>query len=181
MSTALDRVVSESRTIHISKNRDFIQIRSAGPKDIEMLGVLWFYQRSYHEQWDELYASIPSAQHDWKKVVESYFDQPNHCILIAEDTDGKIVGYIHGSFHPWPMSPYQQYGSLNTIAVIPEAQGQGIGKKLVRALLKWFKNQNIQHISIHVDFRNRIALKLYQDVGFRPYQQRLMLNLAIED
>ncbi|MFX1537027.1 MAG: GNAT family N-acetyltransferase [Promethearchaeota archaeon] len=181
MSTILERLISESQTLHISKNRDFLQIRPANPKDIEMLGVLWFYQRCYHELWDELYASVPSAQHDWKKLVESYLDQPNHCILVAEDIDEKIVGYIHGSFHPWPMSPFQQYGSLNTIAVTPGAQGQGIGKRLVRALLKWFKKQDIEHISIHVDYRNRIALKMYKNVGFRPYQQRLMLNLAIEN
>ncbi|MFX0065127.1 MAG: GNAT family N-acetyltransferase [Candidatus Hermodarchaeota archaeon] len=181
MSIILDRAVSESQRLYISKNRDFLQIRPANLKDIETLGVLWFYQRCYHEQWDELYASVPSAQHDWKKLIESFLDQPNHCIFIAEDIDGKIVGYIHGSFHSWPMSPYQQYGSLNTIAVTPEAQGQGIGKRLVRTLLRWFKKQNIRHISIHVDYRNQIALKLYQSVGFRPYQQRLMLNLSMED
>ena len=69
MSTILDKTVSESQIVRVSKNRDFIQIRRANPKDIKILGVLWFYQRCYHEQWDELYASVPSAQQDWEKLV----------------------------------------------------------------------------------------------------------------
>ena len=91
-----------------------------------------------------------------------------------------IVGYVHGSYHPWPISPFQCYGSLNTIAVAEEAQGQGIGKNLIRCLLGWFQMQKVQHISLFVDFRNQIALQLYQDMGFRSYQHRLMLTLVSE-
>ncbi|MFX0095135.1 MAG: GNAT family N-acetyltransferase [Candidatus Hodarchaeota archaeon] len=88
------------------------------------------------------------------------------------------MGYVHGSFYPWPMSPHKYYGSLNTIAIRPEAQGQGIGTKLVHQLLAWFQAQNIQYISVHVDYRNQPALRLYEKMGFRAYQQRLMMDLS---
>lgn len=162
----------------IPHQRCDIQIRSAQLDDIEVLGDLWLYHRSYHKQWDILYAINPSAQKEWEKQLKTYLNHSNHCILVAEDVTGKVVGYIHGSFHTWPLSPFQYYGSLNTITVAKEAQGQGIGKQLVINLLSWFKEQQIDHISLHVDYRNRIALQLYQDVGFRPYQHRLMLDLA---
>ena len=143
------------------------------------MSELWLYHRRYHEQWDNVYFTIPAAQQKWGEQLKRYLSQSNHCVLIAENVQGKVVGYIHGSFHPWPMSPFQHYGSLNTISVAEDAQGQGIGKKLVKKLLEWFKTHQIQYISLHVDHRNQIALKLYQDIGFRPYQQRLMLNLVI--
>ncbi|MFX1250728.1 MAG: GNAT family N-acetyltransferase [Promethearchaeota archaeon] len=175
----MSRLVTKSAPkLYIPQQKCNIQIRSANLEDIEILGDLWYYHRNHHKQWDNLYAIIPSAQKEWEKQVKTYLNQSNHCILVAEDRTGKVVGYVHGSFHAWPLSPFQYYGSLNTITVAEEAQSQGIGKQLVKNLLSWFKEQQIDHISLHVDYRNRVALQIYHDVGFRPYQHRLMLDLA---
>ncbi|MFX0092231.1 MAG: GNAT family N-acetyltransferase [Candidatus Hodarchaeota archaeon] len=152
-------------------------IRAGHAEDVEILGALWLYQRNHHKQWDKRYATLASGQEEWKDFIKACLDQSNHCILVAEDWLGRVIGYIHGSFYPWPMSPNEYYGSLNTIAINPEAQGQGIGKKLVQALLDWFREENIQHISVHVDYRNRIALRLYKKLGFQSYQYRLMIDL----
>ncbi|MFX1537306.1 MAG: GNAT family N-acetyltransferase [Promethearchaeota archaeon] len=106
-----------------------IRIRLANKEDIELLSNLWLYQRRHHEYWDNIYAMTPSAQQKWGEQLKNYLSQSNHRVLIAEDMLGKVVGYVHGSFHPWSMSPFQHYGSLNTISVAEEAQGQGVGKK----------------------------------------------------
>ncbi|MFX1255060.1 MAG: GNAT family N-acetyltransferase [Promethearchaeota archaeon] len=180
MTTVLTKPISDSQFHPLSQEESNISIRYASLNDLSELGELWFYQRLYHEQWDELYVSIPAAQELWKKQIRSYLEQSNHCVIVAEDKKGKIIGYIHGSYHPWPMSPFQCYGSLNTIAVAEEAQGQGIGKNLIRCLLEWFQKQHVQHISLFVDYRNQNALQLYRGMGFRSYQHRLMLTLVCE-
>ncbi|MFX1253508.1 MAG: GNAT family N-acetyltransferase [Promethearchaeota archaeon] len=177
MSVVLTKEGSESLSMQILNQTIDIRIRSANPKDIPALGELWIYHRHYHEQWDNRYATIPSAQKKWEEQIELYLNHLNHCILVAEDKLGKIIGYVHGSFHSWPNSPFQNYGSLNSITVAEEVQGQGIGKNLIQSLLNWFKKHQIQHISLHVDYRNQNALKLYYKTGFRAYQHRLMLNL----
>ncbi|MFX0061673.1 MAG: GNAT family N-acetyltransferase [Candidatus Hermodarchaeota archaeon] len=178
MSMMLTKSGSESQTLWTIQKTENIQIRPAELDDVEILGELWLYQRCFHEQWDEIYVAIPMAQQMWQEQLKSYLNQSNHCVFVAKNVLEKIVGYVHGSFHPWPVSPFQFYGSLNTIAVAEESQGQGIGKKLIRKLLEWFKEHQIKYISLHVDYRNQNALKMYQDLGFHPYQQRLMLDLG---
>ncbi|MFX1255941.1 MAG: GNAT family N-acetyltransferase [Promethearchaeota archaeon] len=175
-----DTVQDDRSTQDIRKSPLSFQIRSANQEDIEMLSELWIYHRQHHEQWDDLYTTISSAQQKWKEQLELYLNQSNHCVLVAEDLLGNILGYVHGSFHPWPTSPFQVYGSLNSITVLEDVQGKGIGKNLIKKLLEWFKIHQIQNISLHVDFRNEIALNLYQKVGFRPYQHRLMLRLTTD-
>lgn len=180
MAIILTKSISEVQTLQATQKADNIIIRSAKLEDVEILGELWLYQRRFHEQWDEIYVAIPMAHQKWQEQLKSYLNQFNHCILVAEDASSvnqQIVGYVHGSFHPWPVSPYQFYGSLNTIAVAQDSQNQGIGKKLVRKLFEWFKEHQIQHVSLHVDYRNQKALRLYRSLGFRSYQQRLMLDL----
>lgn len=157
-----------------------IYIRSAQIEDTEILAELWLVHRNYHKQWSELYSYIPTAQSDYVNQLIIWFHEQNHCILLAEDEYGKILGYIHGSCHPWPVSPFEHYGSLNTITVVEEARGRGIGKKLVNKILEWFKEHQIQHVSLHVDYRNDIALNLYRGVGFQHYHHRLILNLNTE-
>ncbi|MFX0090459.1 MAG: GNAT family N-acetyltransferase [Candidatus Hodarchaeota archaeon] len=178
MATVLRTSEQKSHLIPEVQQSRGIHIRSAHLEDLERLGDLWLGQRQHHQQWDDLYATSPRAQVKWKEQIHSALEQLNHCIFIAEDTQNKVVGYIHGSFYPWPFSPNKYYGSLNTIAIAEEVQGQGIGKKLVHKLLCWFKYQQINFISVHVDHRNWKALNLYQKVGFRAYQHRLMLDLG---
>ena len=157
-----------------------ISIRLAQIEEVEVLGELWLAHRDYHKQWGELYSYVPTAQLDWINQLIAWLHEQNHCIFLAEDEYGNVLGYIHGSYHPWPLSPFEYYGSLNTIAVLEEARGQGIGKKLVNRILDWFKEHQIQHVSLHVDYRNDIALNLYRGVGFHLYQHRLILNLNSE-
>ncbi|MFX0090574.1 MAG: GNAT family N-acetyltransferase [Candidatus Hodarchaeota archaeon] len=157
--------------------KEYPIIRTADQEDLDQLGQLWLMQRIYHQKWDEIYANAPSAVELWKKQVERSFTIPTEQIFVAEDETGRIIGYVAGGIYPWPMSPFQRYGSLNTIAIANRARGRGIGKQLAQALLTWFQSEQIQYVSLHVDYRNEIALQLYHSLGFRPYQERLMLTL----
>lgn len=155
------------------------QIRPAKWGDIPFLGDLWVYQRYHHLQWDKLYRTTASGLEEWKKYIQLCLEQSNHLILVAEDDLEKIVGYIHGSYYPWPFSPYEVYGSLNTLVINPEVKRRGIGKKLAKLLHIWFKKEGIRHISVHVDYHNTAALALYKKMGFRSYQERLICEIEL--
>ncbi|MFX1532908.1 MAG: GNAT family N-acetyltransferase [Promethearchaeota archaeon] len=177
MSIILTKSVIQDQSSKILDQTSKIYIRLAQIEDTEILAELWLVHRDYHKQWSELYSYIPTAQSSWVNQLITWFNEKNHCILLAEDEYGNVLGYIHGSYHPWPVSPFEHYGSLNTITVVEEARGRGIGKKLVIRLLSWFKEHQIQHVSLHVDYHNDIALNLYRSVGFQLYQHRMILNL----
>lgn len=54
------------------------------------------------------------------------------------------------------------------IAVKPEFQGKGIGKKIIREAIKKFNKKNI-FLEVHP---KNPALKLYQSVGFIEYSKK---------
>ncbi|MFX0064758.1 MAG: GNAT family N-acetyltransferase [Candidatus Hermodarchaeota archaeon] len=167
-------------TTHIESHsllKETVKIREAKKGDLDQLGQLWLIQRTFHQKWDELYAIIPSATDKWKKGIEKALDIPTEQIFVAEDETGKLLGYVAGGIYSWPISPFQKYGSLNTIAVAENARRQGIGKQLALRLLGWFQKEGIRHIAIYVDYRNQVALQLYKSLGFREYQKRLILDL----
>ncbi|MGF1515854.1 MAG: GNAT family N-acetyltransferase [Elainellaceae cyanobacterium] len=59
---------------------------------------------------------------------------------------------------------------IETVAVLPEARGQGLGKALLRALLAERRSRRHSQVGITVINGNSRARHLYESIGFRPYQ-----------
>lgn len=59
----------------------------------------------------------------------------------------------------WPDEWY-----VDSIAVAPAYQGQGLATKLIEALPRFF---DVSLVGLNVDFQNQRALRLYQRLGFQ--------------
>jgi ribosomal-protein-alanine N-acetyltransferase len=59
-----------------------------------------------------------------------------------------------------------------TIAVVPPARRQGIGRKLLDTALAWAGSQGARAALLEVAVGNSAALALYQRVGFSPVGRR---------
>lgn len=91
---------------------------------------------------------------------------------VAEE-EGRILGYQISTATPMG-------GHLARLAVIPEAQGRGVGYALVHDLLMQFDRRGAQVVSVNTQQDNLTSLALYQKAGFRRtgeefpvYQYRL--------
>jgi GNAT superfamily N-acetyltransferase len=58
-------------------------------------------------------------------------------------------------------------GFVQRLAVKPEAQGHGLGKRLLLDGLHWLRGLNAHRIVVNTQMGNDAALGLYQQVGFR--------------
>lgn len=72
----------------------------------------------------------------------------------------KVVGYaICGAS--------EGRGFVQRLAVLPEAQGHGTGKRLLLDGLHWLRGLNANHIVVNTQVGNEAALALYRNVGFQ--------------
>lgn len=97
------------------------------------------------------------------RAFHSELDQ-GHYYLAARSDDGKtLLGYA-GLAVVGRRGDYE--ASVHTIGVVPEAQGQGIGKALLRALLT---RADELHAAVFLEVRtdNDPAVKLYEAHGFQ--------------
>jgi ribosomal protein S18 acetylase RimI-like enzyme len=77
---------------------------------------------------------------------------------VAESQD-KLVGYQISTATPLG-------GHLARLAVLPEYQGQGIGRALLHDLLDQFKRRGAQRVTVNTQSDNLASLHLYQKSGF---------------
>jgi putative acetyltransferase len=106
----------------------------------------------------------PSEAHWRKRLADSDLPGTRHIHLVAE-RDGQLLG--SAGLHPVNDSPRRAHAMGLGITVAGPAQGQGVGKALMRALLQvadqW---ANVLRIELTVFADNQRAIALYRSMGF---------------
>ncbi|MBR3107905.1 MAG: ribosomal protein S18-alanine N-acetyltransferase [Clostridia bacterium] len=97
----------------------------------------------------------PWSREDFVKEMTS-----NACAryLVAEEA-GKIIGFAGA----WIVL---DEAHITNIAVLQEYRGQGIGRALTEALLKYASNLGVVYATLEVRRSNEIAQNLYKSLGF---------------
>ena len=84
---------------------------------------------------------------------------------VAEDGDGRIIGYA-GLMCVLPIADVQ------TIAVVPEREGAGVGSRLLTLLIEEARRRGAADVLLEVRRDNPRAQRLYQWFGFRQIHVR---------
>jgi [ribosomal protein S18]-alanine N-acetyltransferase len=109
-------------------------------------------------------ALFPEEQ--WSETMFwSELAQDSRLYLVAErvDEDGKpeVVGYAG-------LCAYQGEAYIQTIGVVPDAQGTGIGSMLLTALLEDAVGRGQDVVTLEVRADNPTAQAVYERFGFLP-------------
>lgn len=90
--------------------------------------------------------------------------QPNAATWIAEH-NSKMLGF---AIAEWAGKPEELYAYIQTLEVLPEARGQGIGRQLLSLLEASAREAKAQAIWLHVDAENAPAIRVYESRNYQP-------------
>ena len=97
-----------------------------------------------------------TARMFWSELAQL---ETRHFLVALHD--GAVVGY--GGLCAYPDEAFVQ-----TLAVAPEVQGEGLGGLLLQALLDEAARRRKTTVSLEVRADNAPAQRLYERFGFRP-------------
>jgi RimJ/RimL family protein N-acetyltransferase len=98
-----------------------------------------------------------------KKWIENINHNPNALLLISE-MNSTMTGLLF--FIPNIKKKISHTGEFG-VSVHPNYQGQGIGRCLTEALIKWARdNRQIEKVILQVFSTNTTAINLYKKIGF---------------
>ena len=102
----------------------------------------------------------------WNTADEfaSYMDAPGVVVYLGRDVSGRIVAYF-GITH------YRDWGHLDRIGVVPEAQGRGFGLESLRCVVSLLAGAGATRIGLSTQATNTRSQHLYQRFGFRRTYQ----------
>ena len=156
---------------------DPVELVRGSEADIPSLEPLWVAVHHIHS------ASIPdlapyvSDEETWRERRELYrelFRKPKTFLFLARARDelvGYALGHIVGSAESWWSDTWHtgdRVGELESISVLPEHRGAGIGSALLGAVDAEFARLGVIDQVLGVLPGNVDAIRLYERRGFRP-------------
>ncbi|MCX7172226.1 MAG: GNAT family N-acetyltransferase [Proteobacteria bacterium] len=88
--------------------------------------------------------------------------------LVAEDKDGKLVGFVIGDLYIGEYGITQRAATLETIGIDPDYQHQGIGEQLINEFMNHLRALGVKKVSTLVDEDNVKMTHFFKANSFGP-------------
>ena len=156
------------------------RIERAHARDLVKVKHVWKamvkdYKRLSDGMWE-----VHEPGEAWARRHQQYLDWINDAsgvVFLAIDPDSEeIVGYaaLHFVMSGAAFDLGESYGDVETLAVLPERRGQGIGVSLLTACRKELERREIEYLTLETLASNAGALRLYERAGYKPFMVRLV-------
>ena len=154
------------------------KIRKAKISDAEDLAKLYFQFWEPHKNIDPLLEFEKKLT--FKNQVEfakKDIRKKNTYIFIAEE-EGNVLGFIEFLIKRNDKCfKIKKYGYLNSATTHKDYRGLGVAKALTKECLNFLKKKGITHIRTNVYNTNKIAMKTWIRLGFKPQSTFLIKKL----
>ena len=111
--------------------------------------------------------------------VEGWIADASGLVMLAEDAEGRLVGYTHAGENTLPYVHAEPGdGELKRIYVRREMQGTGLGRTLFEQALDWFGDRTVL---LGVWSENLKAQRFYTHYGFQKVGEYLFMVGATAD
>ena len=106
----------------------------------------------------------PSTVAQIERRFESLSRDPESAVLVAEDGDGRVVGWVHVVGQRYlEMDRYAEIGGL---VVDAAARRKGAGKALVAAAEKWAAGRGYGTMRVRSNMKRIEARPFYEGAGY---------------
>jgi ribosomal protein S18 acetylase RimI-like enzyme len=156
---------------------DDVTLRHGGADDLPLLEPLWLAIHHRHAASMPGLAPYVSDEESWAERRALYADllaKPGTVLVLAYG-GGAPIGYGMATVTPtgetWVADTWRtghRIGEVETLGVLPEFRGRGIGGRLLDVLDGELAAAGVRDVVIGALAGNAAAIRLYERRGFRP-------------
>jgi len=144
-----------------------ITIRPAIPDDVEAIARLS----------GELGYPTPPA--DVRRRLFDIKTSEDHAVLVAEDSPGSVVGWIH--VFRAPRLGGEPFAELGGLVVTEALRGHGIGSRLVAEAEEWASERGLTTLRIRTRTTRDDARLFYEELGFLLTKTQVVFERQLGD
>ena len=151
--------------------------------EIDRVKALWLSMVATHREVAGEELPIRPEEETWRRRRAQYVDWVGEggtgrmfVAVPAADPGAEPAGYILLTVGPpgptWEIG--ELAGDIESLAVAPEARGEGIGTMLMDHCRALLREEGIEYWTVAVVEANAGASRLYERVGFHPFYRTMM-------
>lgn len=145
--------------------------------DLDRLEPLWV--AVHHQHRDAMpqlapYVSDTETWHERRALYAGLFDEHDAVLLLAREGE-RLVGYALGYTMPatgtWLADTWStgtNIGEVESLSVLPEHRGRGLGSELLEQLHAGLRRLGAQDFILGALAGNEDAIRLYRRHGYQP-------------
>lgn len=152
-----------------------MNIRKANMNDFDALLDLHLQLEDSEIDFDSNLKPHAFATEEGKKKIKRGIYDKDFILLVCEDKEGTVVGFIDGEIINTPLVYYDNIASLNHICVDREYRRRGIGDLLFLAFYDEVVKRNAKYIKVLAFPQNKPAISFYKKhhlLEYSVYYQR---------
>jgi ribosomal protein S18 acetylase RimI-like enzyme len=136
-----------------------VTIRSATKADRELL-------RELRDEFQRELAKPAFLEEPWEAVADDVDETIREGVALVAEDDGEAVGYALASV----VAETPIRGHLYDLFVRERARRRGVGRSLIAEVAARLRERGVSHLSLDVALNNEDARRLYDQLGFFPYE-----------
>lgn len=154
-----------------SEQLESVQFKRAAKESLEFLKPLWISLHNHHAEVAPQLGNTRTQEESWTIRRDEYinwFENPSTFTIVAE-LEKQLIGYAfirirEAKSATWNIT--QQIAEIETLSVLPEYRGFGVGVGLLEHTFINLKEANILEVSLGVIASNQTAIDFYEKQGF---------------
>ncbi|GAB3064046.1 GNAT family N-acetyltransferase [Virgibacillus ainsalahensis] len=158
-----------------------MEIREASKEDIKSIARVYVdsWKNTYHGLVPNEYLDTLSYEEAEKKWIDFLKNENEPFIYISINDAGEVIGFASGK----SIDEENFDGELYSLYLSEESRGLGIGRQLISAIAKHFKEKGIYSLMVWVMKQNKSGLGFYERMGGKEYIHRTSMfgGTVIED
>jgi len=144
---------------------------------IPQIVSLWVEFFDYHYDIDPFFEKSDDAEESFGTMIGERIGKDDSLVLVAVEDD-RVVGYClaYVSENP-PVVKTRQSGFISDLAVTSGYRRKGIGERLLRQSLAWFKLRGLKSVYLRVLAKNEVARAFWEAEGFETVSLTMEIDL----
>ena len=148
-------------------------IRKYRPTDLERMKeitAICFAGVAIDHKIEEKFGRIGGQDWKWRKLrhIDADVADTHADGVFVYEEGGAVLGYI-----TCRLDPGSRIGWIPNMAVLPEARGRGVGKRLMQRALVYFQQSGMEMAKTETLEQNAIGQVFYPGVGFEEVGRQI--------
>jgi ribosomal protein S18 acetylase RimI-like enzyme len=154
-----------------------LEIRETSVDQLDLLSPLWEALHDHHASIGADVAPMRDLEESWRRRRRNYVSwlADGDTVILRAERDGRAVGYltlrVSDGPHTWDIG---KEAAIETLSVLPEARGAGVGRKLMDAARREAAARGAETMAVGVVHTNADALRFYEREGFGSFYLELI-------
>ncbi len=144
-----------------------MEIRRATIADFERIKDIKLKAKATEGEYNTSLRPVRENTRRYCSYLRTDLTNPDRAVFIAVDRD-KTVGMITGRIYR-TLPIRRKEGRISNLFVLPGHRKSGLGTRLVRELLRWFREKKTEDIRLSVHSGNTPALTMFRKLKFEEY------------